>query len=253
MALLAEEKACAQDGGICASIEYLAHTLSVNNPTGPQNRGLDRSANTLNQIEHWRRTPDVPTSLDSLSYHSVGSRRLRGSCLLDRSALVDPCTRSKSAWLPPKGDYHVSVGRCLHITSPKKRQHQVDRNRSVGEPSSGGQLLGDRCAGSPDRAQPAGLRYSRSELVPGYSAHPGLNNRRLQTTKVDHCGHPRAAYRLGHITAPEGSRKRALQPGWHAASPSTIVTGGCDRAHSFRSNRARERQDQYERRSLPRT
>jgi hypothetical protein len=82
-ALVAEEEARAHDGSDRAGIECLAHTRSVDDPSGRQHRDLDRSPNTLDQFEHRSRTADVSAGLDSLGYHRVGSRRLRGSCFLD--------------------------------------------------------------------------------------------------------------------------------------------------------------------------
>ncbi len=117
---------------------------------------------------------------------------------------MDPRAPSKPPWLPPKGDDRVGLRRGLHIAWPKKRQHEIDRDWSAGEPSGRSELLSDRCAGAPDRPQTAGLRYCRSVLMTSHSAHPRLNDRRWQTTEVDHGSHPRAAYRLGRIIAHSG-------------------------------------------------
>ena len=136
-----------------------------------------------------------------------------------------PRARSKPAWLAPEGDDHVRVSRRLHIAWPKKRQHEVDRDRGAGEPPGRSELLGDRCAGAPDCPQTAGLRYSRSELMTRYSTHPRLNDRRWQTMQVDPCSHPRAGYRLGRIVV-GGKLERALGRDTHVI---TLDAGAVER------------------------
>lgn len=108
---------------------------------------------------------------------------------------MDPRDPGKPAWLPPKGDDHVGGRGLLHIAWPKEWQHEVDCDWPAGEPPGGSELLGDRCASATDRPKTAGLRYGRSKLMAGHSAHPGLDNRRWQTTQVDHRAvTPRPAY-----------------------------------------------------------
>lgn len=191
-ALLAEEEARARNGGDRAGIERLAHTLSVDDPPGRQDRNLNRRPNTFDQPEHRRRAADVPAGLDPLGYHRIGSRRRRGSRLLDGATLVGPRTPPEPAWLPPEGDDHVGGRRRLHIPPPEKRQHEVDRDWPAGEPPGEGKFLGDRRAGSPDRPQASSLRYGGGKLMTGYGPHPGLNDRRWQAAQVEHRGHPTA-------------------------------------------------------------
>jgi hypothetical protein len=152
-----------------------------------ENRDLDGGANALDQFEQRRRSADVPAGLDSLGDDRIGSHRLCRLGLLKRAALVDPGAAGKPAWLTPKGHDHVGVRRCLHIARPKQRQHEVHGDRSAGELSRGGQLIGDPSAGTADRSETAGLRYGCRELVAGYSTHSRLNDRRWQITEVEHC------------------------------------------------------------------
>jgi hypothetical protein len=150
-----------EDRGDRACVEYLAHVLLFSDPSGREHRHFHRRPNALDQLEQRRRAADVPAGLNALSYHRVGTRRLSSSCLLDRTALMDPRCSGEPTWLTPKGDDHVSVGHRLNVPWPEKVQNEIDRDRSARQLASGGQLLSDPSASATDRPKPAGLRYRR--------------------------------------------------------------------------------------------
>jgi hypothetical protein len=184
-ALFAQHEARSQHRRFGPGLERPADVRGIGDAAGQEERIAvgQRGLRALEEVERALHAADMAAGFDALHDHGVRASRVGVPSLLDRAALVQPDAGGAAPWRAPEGDERVSLSRDLPVAASSEREQQVDRDGLPCRIASRSKLGAHRRrVEEPDRAEPAGLRDGRRQLVAGDpAAHPGLYHGQVHT------------------------------------------------------------------------